>query len=183
MIALPALHTQIWQELQRACAQRGHGWRTPVLATRDGDGADARTVVLREVDAEARQLRLYTDARSPKVAQMAAWPEGSLVAWCPALQWQLRLRVRLHVEADGLAVRSRWAQLHLRPQAQDYLSPLPPGTPLNDAPPAAGIAHGHFALVYAEVQAIDWLGLRREGHRRAQFLPQQGAWHGSWVTP
>lgn len=179
MLTLPELHTQIWQELERACAERGHGWRTPVLATRDAEGADARTVVLREVEAEAGLLRLYTDARSPKVAQIAAHAQGTLVAWCPSLQWQLRARLRLSVETDGLAVSSRWTQLRLRPQAQDYLSPLPPGTPLEAAPPSPIAERGHFALVSAEVLSLDWLGLRSEGHRRARFGPEGSR----WLTP
>lgn len=176
---LAALRERLWLELQRATEDRAHGWRTPVLATRDGDEVDARTLILREVDAAAQVLTCYTDARSPKVAQIAVHPQGKLVAWCPALQWQLRLTLRLQAELDGLAVSSRWTRLALRPQAQDYLSPLPPGAPLPTpvAPPRAG--RGHFALLRAEVLAIDWLGLRADGHRRARF-DADGA---RWITP
>jgi len=175
---LAALQERLWAELVRATQERSHGWRRLVLATVSGDGADARTVVLREVDAGARELLCYTDARSPKVAQIASHPRGTLVAWCPALQWQLRLRVRLQVETDGLAVSSRWAQLRLHPQAQDYLTPLPPGSPLSAAGPDRA-QRGHFALLRAEVLAIDWLGLRPSGHRRALF----DAGTARWLTP
>lgn len=176
---LAALRERLWLELARATQDRAHGWRTPVLATRDGDEVDARTLILREVDAATQTLTSYTDARSPKVAQIKAHPHGTLVAWCPALQWQLRLRLRLQVELDGLAVSSRWARLALRPQAQDYLSPLPPGAPLPAAAPPPREARGHFALLRAEVLAMDWLGLRAGGHRRARF-DADGA---RWITP
>lgn len=164
---LDALHEAIWVELAQAAGDRSHGWRTLVLATRDGDEADARSVVLREVDAGARELRLYTDSRSPKAAQVRAHPRGVLVAWCPRLNWQLRLRVRLQLETDGLEVSSRWARLKLSPAAQDYLSPLPPGASLGAHPPPERASRAHFALLRAPVERIDWLGLRPAGHRRA----------------
>ncbi len=176
---LAALRVALWDELQRAARDKGHSWRTPVLATRDGDEADARTVVLREVDAERRQLVVYTDARSPKVAQLQAFPLATLVAWCPSLGWQLRLKVRSSLDTDGLALSSRWARLKLSPAAQDYLSPLPPGSPVDVSPVPARDTRGHFALIRAEVDAIDWLGLRPAGHRRAVF----DAAGARWVTP
>lgn len=177
--SLDALHTSIWVELQQATGDKTHGWRTQVLATRDGDEADARAVVLREVDADARELLLYTDSRSPKVAQIATHPRGVLVAWCPRLSWQLRLRVQLGVETDGLEVSSRWARLKLHPAAQDYLSPLPPGAPLGAHPLPERGSRAHFALLRARVLRTDWLGLRPAGHRRAVW-DDEGA---RWVTP
>jgi len=179
---LDALPGAIWGELAKAVQDRSHGWRTPVLATVDGEAADARTVVLREVSAERQAIDFFTDARSPKVAQLQRKPLGTVVAWCPRLSWQLRMRVSLQIETDGLAVSSLWAKLRLRPAAQDYMSELPPGSllPVGLAPsrPEAG-ARAHFALLRATVLQIDWLALRPEGHRRA-LVDAQGA---RWITP
>ena len=179
---LAALPGAIWGELTKAVQDRSHGWRTPVLATVDGEAADARTVVLREVSAERQAINFFTDARSPKVSQLQRKPFGTVVAWCPRLSWQLRMRVSLQVETDGLAVSSNWAKLKLRPAAQDYMSELPPGSllPASLAPsrPEAG-ARAHFALLRATVLQIDWLALRPEGHRRA-LVDAQGA---RWITP
>ena len=74
------------------------------------------------------------------------------------------------VQTSGLAVSSRWARLKLSPAAQDYLSPLPPGAPLTAAPSRPQPdrdSRSHFAVVQAQVQAMDWLELRPGGHRRA----------------
>jgi hypothetical protein len=79
------------------------------------------------------------------------------------------------VEAEGLAVSSRWARLKLTPAAQDYLSPLPPGEPLAQAQAQRG-SRAHFALVHARVRSMDWLELRPEGHRRACFDSAGGHW-------
>ena len=180
---LPAIHQACWHQLAACAADKAHAWRVMGLATVDGDAADLRSVVIREVDTHARTLMFFTDARSPKVAQIAAQPQATLLAWSPALSWQLRLRVRLVVETTGLAVSSRWARLKMSPAAQDYLSPLPPGAPLSGPLPPqtpARDSRNHFAVVLAQVHALDWLELRPGGHRRALFGADGS---GQWVTP
>ena len=177
--SLALIHQAAWQELNQAARQREHPFRLMALATAGGDGVDLRLVVLREVVADARQLIFFTDARSPKVAQMRAHPAGTLLVWSQPLSWQLRLRVTLSVETDGLAVSSRWARLKMSPAAQDYLSPLPPGAPVERYQPERATRE-QFAVVTAQVGAIDWLELHADGHRRAQF---DAAGAGQWVTP
>ena len=178
--SLAAIDEAVWQQLQQCATDKAHPWRTPVLATLDGDRADARTVVLREVDARQKQLLIYTDERAGKVKQLLSHPHGTLVMWSPALAWQLRCRVRLSLEMSGLAASSRWARIRLSPGAQDYLSPLPPGTPLQAAPSAhPPVARDYFAVIDATIESIDWLELHRDGHRRAIF-DDQGA---RWVQP
>ena len=178
---LAEVEAALWHELLRAPRDKHHEWRTPVLATRDGESADARSVVLREVDQSSRSLRVFTDSRSPKVAQMGAHPQGTVVMWSSRLSWQLRLRVLMQVETDGLALASRWARLKLSPGAQDYLSPLAPGSVLDGSSAAVSVVHdrGHFALVTLLVQSIDWLELHAEGHRRASF----DATGARWLAP
>ena len=173
--SLHLIERSCWQELEGATAQRGHPWRTMALATTDGEVGHARMVILREVDATKRQLVFYTDARSAKASQIAAHPRGTALAWSAALGWQLRLRCRFAIDGGGLAAASRWARLKLTPAAQDYLSPLAPGSVLTpyDSPRAT---REHFALVVADVEAIDWLELHAEGHRRAAFDDRGARW-------
>lgn len=186
--SLAEIEAAIWRELGRATVDRHHAWRTPVLATVAADGsADARTIVLRECDAPARELRLFTDARSAKLRQVAAQPLGTLAMWSPRLGWQLRLKVQVQAQVEGLAVASRWARLKNSPAAQDYLSPLPPGSFIDspgsfidspgspqqrDTPPE----RAHFAVLTAQVLAVDWLELHALGHRRAGFGPEGAHW-------
>ena len=175
---LLAIEELVWLELSRAPRDRSHGWRVGVLATTDGQAADARNIVLREVDTARRLLMFYADSRSPKVRQIEAYPAGTLVLWSAALGWQLRLKVRLGIETGGLVVSSRWARLKMSPGAQDYLSPLPPGTPVEHPAPERG-SREHFSVVTAQVDGIDWLELHAEGHRRAAFDGQGRR----WLTP
>jgi hypothetical protein len=174
--SLSLIETALWQELQLAAAQPGHDWRTMALATIEGDTAQARSVVLREVDAAARELLFYTDARSAKVAQMRRHPQGTLLCWSSRISWQLRLKVRMEVETAGLKVSSRWARLKLTPAAQDYLSPLPPGSPVAARYEPERASRSHFAVVTAQVLSTDWLELHADGHRRAQFNAEGARW-------
>lgn len=167
--SLSLIETSLWQQLQQAAAEHEHPWRLMTLATFDGHRPQARNVILREVAIAARELLFFTDARSPKVAQMGAYPLGSLSCWAASLGWQLRLEVKLQVSSEGPDVAMRWARLKLSPAARDYLSPLPPASPVAERYAPEPAARHHFAVVRAQVQAIDWLELHAQGHRRARF--------------
>lgn len=173
---LALIRLACWQMLERASHEMEHEWRQLALATVAGEGAeahgDARLVVLREVDTTVNTLTFYTDSRSPKVAQLRHQPVATLLAWSESMGWQLRMRCLLDVQTEGLAVSSRWARLKMAPGAYDYLSPLSPGATL-DSPwsplTTARAERASFAIVTAKVEAIDWLELHADGHRRAVF--------------
>lgn len=179
---LAGLERAVWRELSQAPHDKSHGWRVAALASLGDDGqAQARSVVLRDVEADARRLVIYTDSRSPKTQQLARNPRAQLLCWCPRLSWQLRMDIEAEVQTAGLDVSSRWARLKLSPGAQDYLSPLPPGTPLAEVRPVVERAsRNHFALIVARVLAIDWLELSEDGHRRARF---DGNGPPAWLQP
>jgi hypothetical protein len=180
--SLPEIEAAIWRELATAAREKTHPWRLMILCTAGAEGwPDGRAVVLRELQAESRTLVFFSDARAAKLRQTGEDGRAVLVLWSSALGWQLRLRVRLTVETSGLAVSSRWARLKMSPAAQDYLSPLPPGSdmPSRTAAAPARSTREHFAVVSALVESIDWLELHAEGHRRAR-LDAQGA---RWLTP
>lgn len=176
------IRKQIWKELGRASKDRHHAWRYPVLATVGGDGAaNARTVVLRGVDATRQTLLIYTDARSPKVDELTEAPDALFVFWSARLHWQLRVRVTVVIDINGPTAQALWQQVRHSPAAPDYLGSASPGSPCLDAQSGASTADdvNHFALVNANVLEMDWLELGRGGHRRARLLAD--AWQ--WVTP
>ena len=185
---LDEIETSIWSELERCVAQRPraergetdadvppHEWRVAVLATVDDGQADARSLVLREVDAAERRLIFYPDARSPKVRQIEHSPQGTLIFYSRELGQQLRMQVRLHVQTTGLAVSSRWAKLQTSAGARDYLSVAAPGRPL-DAPLSELGVRGHFAMIEAMAETVDWVELHPEGHRRALLGGHASRW-------
>ena len=178
----PEIRQRIWTELQRATLDRHHEWRTPVLATVGTDGApQARTVVLRHADAKLARLHIYTDSRSPKVAELVAQPSATLVFWSKRLSWQLRVRADISVQATGPEVAAVWNRVSQSAAAGDYLSAAAPGDalPVQQADSGAPASTHHLAILNVQVQEMDWLELARSGHRRAVF----GAHAWAWRTP
>lgn len=177
------LARRIWCEWRRAVTDRDHGWRTPVLASVDGEGApSARTLVLRGVDEAEGMLCCYTDHRSAKVGQLRAEPRVALVFWCPRLRWQLRAAGTADVDQDSERVAAAWSQIAQEAGAGDYLAPLPPGTPLDEdhsevaaRPETSPRAHA-LGIITVHVQAMDWLELNTDGHRRARVTEAGVCW-------
>jgi pyridoxamine 5'-phosphate oxidase len=190
-----AIKARIWQELERASRDRHHEWRTPVLASIDlVQQPSARTVVLREVNLQEKCFEIYSDRRSPKIAELKQHPGALLHFWSKRLQWQLRVAVKVHVLESGPDVESRWDRLKLTAAARDYLSPHPPGSLMEKpAEPSAEkmagllLAKGmepalhkevdhNFCLVRAGFVEMDWLELNVAGHRRARFSVDEWQW-------
>ena len=84
LASLADIEAAVWRELDAAVHRRGHAWRVGVLATVNGDEADARSVVLRDLDAAARTLLIYTDARSCQPSALlhsTSVPRGLAASW------------------------------------------------------------------------------------------------------
>ncbi|MEY4908677.1 MAG: hypothetical protein RL260_2395, partial [Pseudomonadota bacterium] len=73
--------------------------------------------------------------------------------------------------------------------AQDYLSPLAPGSALPGGgagaatAAAAGERRGAFAVLRVRVLEMDWLSLDADGHRRAVFDFRDAAGVARWLVP
>ena len=175
---LAEIESAVWRELAATARDKAHAWRTPVLATVDGDAADARVIVLREVAQDEKRLLFYTDERTAKVLQLRSHPCGTVVMWSAALGWQLRCRVRLTLETSGLAATSRWAKIRQTAAAREYLSPVPPGTALAEVPHqnSGAVSRAHFAVIEAAIDSLDWLELHPDGNRRAVFDAAGARW-------
>jgi len=175
----PEIRQRIWMELQRATQDQHHEWRTPVLATVDANGTpQARTVVLRQALDKPAQLQVYTDSRSPKVAELAAHSRTALVFWSTRLSWQLRVQADITVQTAGPEVDAAWARVSQSAAAGDYLSVTAPGAALvhaHTAPDEARHPH-HLTVLTAQVLEIDWLELARSGHRRATISADTWVW-------
>ena len=170
------LRKRLWQELLRATVDRHHDWRTPVLATIGLDGlVQARTVVLREVRRANDQLLIYTDSRSPKVAELLAQPMASVLCWSPRLHWQLRLQMRFSVSLNDDEASAAWERVRQSPSASDYLAARAPGQRLAETP-EPGLDAPQLAVLRGEVLSMDWLELSRAGHRRAKLDAQRVEW-------
>lgn len=173
------IRQRVWRELEKACHDRHHDWRTPVMATTSiDDSINARTVVLRKVDQLNQSFMIFTDQRSLKVREILKQPKAMFVFWSARLNWQLRVDVEVSMMTDLTMLNALWQTVKDGPSAMDYLRAEAPGAALTNTMTVqeAVIETNQFAVLTAVVKQIDWLELSREGHRRANISSDTWKW-------
>jgi pyridoxamine 5'-phosphate oxidase len=186
-LADPARHlASIWRALADATRSPESALRTPTLATVGLDGsAQARTIVIRSADAPKRGLVLYTDVRSPKVAELLTEPRAALSFWDATTQVQLRATGRCVRQQEVAATREAWTHV---PESNrvNYRTMLAPGAAIDAATAVHhSVADGsaNFAVLIFIVEAFDWLWLDRAGHKRARFDLNAAPALRQWLVP
>jgi hypothetical protein len=181
-----------WAMLSRGGADRRAAFHTPVVATIDDAGAPSqRVMVLRAADTQLRRLRLHTDLRSGKISHLRRDSRISLNFYDVGAKLQLRVTGTARLHAADEVARAAW--LASRPQGRlCYEQQEPPGSmipaPLAELPVDRRYAEAddglvNFAVMIVEVDAVEWLYLAIEGHRRASWRWSGNAWEGSWLAP
>ena len=187
-----------WRLLEEAIGDPTSPVRTPVLISISTDGlAQGRTVVLRGFNRQQRQLTIYTDARSAKVAQLRAQPACTLVAYQPNPMMQLRLSTKAIVNHNNEITHDAWAVMP-GPNRCNYLTDPDPGSisgqPTDGRPVINAesvptnnenkIAYSHFSVIVFTINELEWLYLPRRGHRRAQFIwDEANSLQSDWLIP
>jgi pyridoxamine 5'-phosphate oxidase len=171
-----AIRERIWQELTRCTVDRHHEWRTPVLATIGLDGTpQARAVVLRQASKTTQSLIIFTDRRTPKVAELEVQPAGMLTFWSKRLAWQCRVALNFKVLVDGPEIDAAWQRMSRSAAAKDYLSVRVPGSALvrddSFVETNASLTAHQLAILTGQILSIDWLELGQSAHRRIKFMP------------
>ncbi|MFM1823264.1 MAG: hypothetical protein RI967_1530 [Planctomycetota bacterium] len=194
---LAAILARCWDELASGAADRRHGFHVGALATVAPDGTPrVRSLVLRAVDAAHGEIRSHTDLRSPKVAELARAPRVAWHFYAPERAMQLRLLGSARIESAGAAADDAWEASALTSR-RCYLAPAAPGAPCDEPSPNLPVevrdrrptesetlpGRSNFAILRTEIDAIDWLSLASEGHRRASFARRDGGWTASWREP
>ncbi|MBP0463265.1 pyridoxamine 5'-phosphate oxidase family protein [Roseomonas sp. PWR1] len=173
--------------LARGVADRRSPFHTPTLATVATDGTpNLRTVVLRAFDPATRRIRIHTDRRSAKVAEIAARPRVMLHGYDAGAQVQLRIAGDATLHLDDAEAEAAWAGSRAMSRMV-YATPHAPGATLDTPTAAPQDAEGgreNFAVVTFILDRLDWLLLAHEGHRRARFAwDGAGALSAAWVAP
>jgi len=178
---LAAARDHAFALLAQGATNRRSVFHTPTLATIGADGAPSlRTLVLRGFDPATRTLRLHTDARAAKAAEILTNPRVALHAYDPAAQLQLRLTGHATLHRDDALADAGWAA------SRDfsrmcYAIADGPGTPA-PAPPSAPqdavSGRAHFSVIALRFDMLEWLWLDAAGHQRARFTfaPDRAAW-------
>lgn len=188
-----------WQMVGRGVQDRRSDFHTPVLATQSADGPQARVLVLRAFDAQARVMTFHTDTRSAKMPELAIDDRVALTFYDAARKTQLRVNGKARVHAGDALAHQRWAGS--RPSSLRCFLGAPPGSvspqptsglPLpmeGREPQLAELQAGerHFAVLQIVVQRLEWLHLHTRGQRRALFSWADGSVACSctmqWLNP
>lgn len=188
---------ELWKRLVRASRDRRSPWHTPVVATVGTDGAPrARVMVLRAVEPDTRSLRLHTDLRAAKVAELARDARVALLFYDAPGKLQLRVEGRGWIESHGEAAEAAWDAT--RPFSRRcYIAPIAPGTPAER--PVSGLPDAlegreptveeseagrpNFAILRVEAQVLEFLHLAVTGHRRAILRWREDRYDAGWLIP
>ena len=191
---LPVLLADTWKRLEEGVDDTASPFHAPTVASlRDDLTPDVRTVILRGMDAANGTLRFHTDARSGKVAQLAARADCAIHIYAPPkLQIRLDGRATLHAGDDAVA-NEAWASA--RPSSLvPYAQTDAPGTRLRKlaeptlrakalAPEQVALARANFCAVMVKVERIDRLMLESIGNTRAAWVRNDAGWDGCWLAP
>jgi|GEM_PF-37383 len=198
--ALDLVLRDAWARLEWGAGDRHHPYHLATLATAGvGDGAAARTVVLRAADGATRELVCHTDARSPKCEAVRADPRTSWLFYDPGSRVQIRVRAHAAVHTDDVFAEARWRASALTSR-RCYLAPRAPGAAVAGSAPDPNLPESvrgrvpteeeaepgrvHFAAIRARVTELEWLHLRHDGHRRARFAwGDDGSLSAGWIAP
>ena len=181
---LRAIETETWHAIEAACT----GPRTPLtwfsLATVSANGRpQQRTVVLRDVDANARRLVLFTDIRTPKIAELTTNPNVACLFLDSEAMLQYRLEGTASVLESGDIWQSYWNMLSENGK-RDYASLGIPGeTTDSETAYDTNLAKANFAVIEITCETLDWLKLARGGHKRIQFDWRSDKPIANQVTP
>lgn len=195
MPSLAECEHDCWRRLKASIRRKKDRFKTMTLATCTAKCADARMVVLRQVDATRKYVWFYTDARAEKVMQLEAFPMATLLFWDDKLQCQLRLTVETRLHTDDYVADDHWKKLWVGGR-KSYLSEPTPGSELAEPYPGfpehlgadlpseeeAEAGRKNFAVIECRVLAMEYLQLSRSGQTRARFQYEPES-RMTWLAP
>lgn len=195
MDKLATILQDIWVGLSEGTRRYDHAFHTGVLATVNNQHNQAvpaiRTVVLRNVAAEKRQLICYSDVRATKIVQIRQQAAVSWLFYDPTRKIQVRAEGLATLHHEDEIAAAEWT--HTSPPNQlNYATTFAPGVPLLDPDPklyypsntdAAATSRANFVVIISTISRFDWLELGTEQHVRAGFNWDGNLFAASWLVP
>ncbi len=171
--------------MARGAADRRAAFHTPTLSTIGLDGRPrARTVVLRGIDVAGRVIRLHSDLRSAKIAELRRDARAALVFYDAGAKLQVRAEGTATVHAGDEVTREAWGRS--QPMARAIYAGDPPGMPLagpGPDEPTADDGEANFAVIRCVFDRLDVLSLQAAGHRRLLLRWEGGERTAQWLAP
>lgn len=182
--------------LAAAASDPAHPARKLVLASISDGHPRARTLILRAFDGDTRTIRLHTDARSGKCAELDANPGVAVHFYDPDADIQVLLKGVATVHRSDRYADAAWAG-STPASRRAYMAVGEPGSPSPE--PVSGLpaevegrvpeAHEvepsrhNFAAIEIRFDELEWLALSPAGNRRARFRWSGDERKETWLVP
>ena len=196
-IDLSTVEKDCWEMLSVAVSNRKDPMRTMVVGSVAGTMAQIRTVVLRKVEINEKNIYFHTDIRSSKIEDIRRTGQLSWLAYDQAQRTQIRLCGTTVLHHGNELAKTQWNLTHHHSR-RNYLLPEGSGKKhtedfktlqdkLSDfsytlEESEAGFQN--FVVVETTVEKLDWYYAHHTGNRRAGFSYENGILiHADWLTP
>jgi hypothetical protein len=194
---LSALEKDCWYRLLNASLSYKNPFHNPVVANGNSKGVNLRTIVLRKVDTEKKELFFHTDIRSGKWNELM---ENNSISWHfynPAGKLQIRLSGTVTLHTDDAIADEAWSNSKMSSR-KVYTGEFGPSTIIDI--PASGLptkfesadptpeesetGRKYFGVVVTKINWMEWLWLNSKGHRRASFkYTSPSNFDAKWLIP
>lgn len=194
---LEGLETSTWLRLLNGSLRYKDPLHNPAVANVNELGINIRTVVLRKVWTDKKQLVFYTDIRSGKWQEIEQQNKLSWLFYDEAHRLQIRLSGTATLHQDDALANDAWVKstmssrkVYLGEVGPSAITPLPiSGVPagfdaIDPTPEQSEAGRKNFGIVVTTVNWMEWLWLNNKGHRRAGFnYKEDGKFTANWLVP
>ena len=186
-----------WHRLINGAVKGRDPMHFMTIATTALQGIGLRTVVLRKADAVQKTIYFHTDIRSRKCEDLQRHNSISALLYDNPSKIQIKIDGLATIHQHDALADAAWQRTVLDSR-KCYLTTQAPSTTtatawsglpehLSSRIPTleeSEAGRANFAVISIGVQAIDWLHLHVQGHRRAAFTYQDNQLEKSeWMIP
>ena len=194
---LAAIEEESWTSLLEGSLRTKDPFHQPVFGTISNDTPALRTVVLRKIIPESREIFLHTDIRSRKVEEIKNNANVSWLFYNFEKKLQLRINGIATLHTDDAIADEAWnitgmnsRKTYLIQAAPSSVTDVPENSlPASFAdrdptPEESMEGRKHFCVIVTRALQLDWLWLNSKGHKRALFTYNDGeGFKAEWLIP
>lgn len=194
---LDGLEKDCWVRLLNGSLRYKDPLHNPAIANVNKLGVNMRTVVLRKVWTETKQLAFNTDTRSGKWDELKDDNKLSWLFYDQEHKLQIRVSGTSTLHQNDIIADEAWTASSMSSRKIYMIEPGPStvtSKPENGLPAAFETAdptaeqsiagRKNFGTVITKVLWMEWLWLNSKGHRRAEFnYKEDGSFKTDWLIP
>jgi 3-hydroxyisobutyrate dehydrogenase len=194
---LTALEKDCWVRLLNGSLSYKNPFHNPVVANSSSKGVNLRTIVLRKVDTQKKELFFHTDIRSGKWNELLEDDKISWHFYNPAGKLQLRLSGTITLHNDDAIANEGWRNSKMSSR-KVYTGEFGPSTIVtlptsglpeefdttDPTPEESEVGRKNFGVISTKINWMEWLWLNSNGHRRASFeYSSPEYFEANWLIP